>query len=274
MAKVCVVIPCYNQGEYVMDAIDSVLEQSFTDFEIIIVNDGSTDYATNEILQKLDIPKVKVIHTENCGLASARNTGITATNAEYILPLDADDKIGKRYLEEAVAILDRNREVGIVYCDAEYFGERSGRWDVPNFSEQSMLFHNAIFCSAVFRKSDWFRVGGYNSNMKYGHEDHDFWLSLIEIGAKVRKIDQTLFYYRVKESSMIKSLGIKHEQMIRQLVINHHELYSSNIEYLVSEYFRMCEKVAGYEAMLRRQMSVYSFFKNIYLKAIRVFKNV
>ena len=110
MPKVSVIIPCYNHGEYLDEAVESVLTQTYQNFEIIIVDDGSTDQSTIDLLKVYRKPKTRVIRTDNQGLASARNNGIKEAKGEYILPLDADDKIGKEYLKKAVKILDENED--------------------------------------------------------------------------------------------------------------------------------------------------------------------
>ena len=92
MMKVSVIIPCYNQGQYIEEAVKSVLAQTYQNFEIIIVNDGSTDEFTNKLLSDYDKQKTKVLHTDNQGLASARNNGIKVAKGKYILPLDADER--------------------------------------------------------------------------------------------------------------------------------------------------------------------------------------
>ena len=187
MPQVSVIIPCYNHGAYLDEAVQSVLDQTFDDFEIIIVNDGSTDQDTNKILNNYNRQKTKVLQTDNQGLPSARNNGIKISKGEYILPLDADDRIGKTYLEDAVQILDTQPDIGIVYCDAEFFGDKTGKWELPDYSLQDILVLNMIFCCAMFRRIDWENVGGYNPNMVYGNEDWDFWLSLLALGRKVHK---------------------------------------------------------------------------------------
>lgn len=234
MPKISVIIPCYNQGQYLEEAIQSVLNQTFKDFEIIVVNDGSTESSTIEILNNLDMPKTRVIHTTNQKLAMARNNGIIEARGQYILPLDCDDKIGAKYLELANEILDNNPETGIVYCKAEYFGSQEGEWILPSYNFPAILIVNHIFCSALFRKSDWEKVGGYNSNMIHAFEDWDFWLSLISIGAKVHRIDDILFYYRQHDNptSMINKLPVsKFVDMKNQIISNHKELYAKNIEF-------------------------------------------
>lgn len=230
MAKVSVVIPCFNQAHFIDDAIQSVLAQTYQDFEIIIVNDGSTDPQTDSILESYAGPRIKVVHTLNEGLASARNTGINQGTGIYILPLDADDKISNSYMENAVAILDANPNMGIVYCQAELFGEKNGEWDLPAYSFPEILLGNVIFCSGFYRRSDWHQVNGYNPNMKYGLADFDFWLSLIELGREVYQIPERLFMYRQRSGSMNKSTT--REQLVylyTQLYRNHAALYNENI---------------------------------------------
>jgi glycosyltransferase involved in cell wall biosynthesis len=230
MPKVSVIIPCFNQAHFIDDAIQSVFAQTYHDFEIVIVNDGSTNPETYQILKPYNGPRVRIVHTSNQGLASARNTGISHATGTYILPVDADDKISPSYMEKAVSILDSKPQVGIVYCQAEFFGEREGRWELPEYSFPDILVGNVIFCSGFYRKSEWEQVKGYNPNMKYGWADFDFWLSLIELGKEVYCIPEPLFMYRQRAGSMNKS--VTNEQLVylyTQLFRNHAALYSEHI---------------------------------------------
>ncbi len=231
MPKVSVVIPCYNQGKYLDETVESVLNQIYQDFEIIIVDDGSTEDFTKKLLHNYQKPKTRVIHTDNQGLASARNRGIKEAKGEYILPLDSDDKIGKEYLEEAVKILAEYPDIGIVYCEAVHFGSKDGILVLPKYSLETLLIGNIIFASAFFRKEHWEKVGGYNINMVYGWEDWDFWLSLIELGLKVYRIPKILFYYRITETSMRNKMT-ENEQFFMRLhaYINHKKLYKNIAE--------------------------------------------
>jgi glycosyltransferase involved in cell wall biosynthesis len=229
MPKVSVIIPCYNQGEYVDEAVDSVLAQTFQDLEIIIINDGSTDEFTNKKLKNYNKPKTRVIHTENQGLAAARNNGIRASGGEYIFPLDADDKIANTYIDKAVKILDENKKIGILYCEAEFFGEQSGKWDLPCYNIFEFLKRNLIFCSAFYKRTDYNKTNGYDSNMIYGWEDWDFWLSLIEKGIEVFRIPETLFYYRIHSNSMVRKMDIDKQNYLQSIVVrNHPILYAYN----------------------------------------------
>lgn len=175
--------------------LESVLMQTFQDYEVIIVNDGSTDN-TAEILQNIAHEKVRIINTENHGPAEARNIAIREAKAPVIMNLDADDKIAPQLLEKAYKIFCSNANVGIVHCDAERFGARSGKFEIGEYSPDSMLGENRINSQSLFRKEDWQQVGGYSSDLIYGLEDWDFWLLIIELGREVVKIPEKLVYYR------------------------------------------------------------------------------
>ena len=162
--KVSVIIPCYNQGQYLDEAVDSVINQTFKDFEIIIINDGSTDQFTIKKLKNYTKPKCCVIHSDNQGPSIARNIAIKRSTGEYILPLDADDRIGPNYLEEAVKILDNHNKIGIVYCDAELFGDGNGRTGrILNslyLVQQNLLSSPVIYLSSyiIDNKQDYYRL--------------------------------------------------------------------------------------------------------------------
>lgn len=262
MSKVSVIIPCYNQGQYVDESVNSVLNQTYQDFEIIVVNDGSTDELTIKKLQRYQKPKTRVLHTTNQGLAAARNNGIKISEGEYILPLDADDKIGKDYLEEAHRILDANPNIGIVYCEAEYFGDKTGKWELPPYSFPEILLGNMIFCTALFRKSDWEMVGGYKTSLKYGCEDWEFWLSLVELQREVYRISKTLFYYRVKEDSMFQTLHTTEEYLLSSLdqIYRHHsKIYADNIAFILREHIKLCEISLEKDEQIRNLLNSTSY---------------
>ena len=231
---VSIIVPCYNQAQYLQDALNSVLIQTYQEWECIIVNDGSPDN-TEEVSREwcLRDKRFKYLKKENGGLSSARNEGIKISTGKYILPLDADDMIGSEYLEEAIKILEMQNDIGIVYCNAELFGEKNGKWKLPDYSENTIFYMNTIFCSAVFRKSDFLKTGGYNTNMIYGLEDWDFWLSLIEMGIGVFKLPHTYFFYRTKKDvSMTNELQLNDEKRLHSfntIYHNHYEFFKSKI---------------------------------------------
>jgi glycosyltransferase involved in cell wall biosynthesis len=227
---ISVIIPCYNMGIFLDDAVKSVLAQTYNCFEIIIVNDGSTDPETRTILKRIDYPKTKVLHTENGGLAVARNRGIAASSGSIILPLDADDTIAPTYLEKGSKVFAEDAGVGVVYSLADRFGGASGLWDLPGFSPRRLLIENMVFCSAMFYRKDWEKVGGYNSNMKYGWEDWDYWLSICELGHRFVRIPEILFHCRFRSESMTVNMAYWHKfQMMMRLILNHPCFYTRQI---------------------------------------------
>lgn len=228
---VSVIIPCYNQGTYLLEAVDSVRAQAYKNIEIIIVNDGSDDEETSRICASLEGPGVKVLTTANQGLAAARNNGIEEAIGTYILPLDADDKIAPEYISEALKVLQSDSQIGIVYCRARLFGAIDGDWQLPDYSIEEMLRDNVIFCTALFRRDDWERVGGYDPGMVYGWEDYDFWLSLIERGLQVHRLEGRYFFYRVSPDSMVRSKEKSQKvEMFKRIFQRHRDLFSKHIE--------------------------------------------
>ncbi len=224
MLKISLIIPCYNHGLYIMDAIDSVELHPDKDlYEIIIINDGSTDEYTINLLQELKNKGYNVIFQKNQGLGKTRNNGIKIAKGKYILPLDADNKISIEYINKSIEILDNNPEYCVVYGDAEYFGEKEGVWKVGEFDKDKMIKSNYIDACAVYRKSEWIKYGAYKEDMPYqGLEDWDFWLTLIENGGKFYYIPEILFYYRVLNNSMIASIM---KDAMKQKILNSYVFY-------------------------------------------------
>ena len=245
MPEISVIIPCYNQGRYLNDAIDSVLLQSFVDLEIIVVDDGSTDPETCSILNRLDREKTRLVRRVNGGLAAARNSGIRTANGNYILPLDCDDCIAPDYLRQAYGVLESDPACGIVYCKAEKFGAQQGDWPLPKFGRLRMALGNVIFCSALFRRCDWLQTGGYDENLRQGWEDWGFWLALLELGRTVHCLPYTGFYYRKHELSMTSAMSPALKAAIHRHLMGKHPGFfgalSRTPRILLEGYYRLAD---------------------------------
>jgi glycosyltransferase involved in cell wall biosynthesis len=203
---ISIIIPCYNHALFLEETLKSVLESSYSNIEIIIINDGSTDESESIALKYQELYKnIYYQKQENQGPSVARNNGIRTAKGKYILPLDADDHISADYIEKGIEILNNHNEVKLVYCEAEFFGERTGKWKLPEFSRKYLARENLIFPSAIYRKSDWQIAGGYSDVMIWGWEDWEFWISLLKDGGEVVKLPITGFYYRVRKGSRRKS---------------------------------------------------------------------
>jgi glycosyltransferase involved in cell wall biosynthesis len=202
--KVSVIIPCFNHGEFLSEAVQSVTAIQRDDVELIVVDDGSTDERTRKEMAALTARSIKVIRQENKGLAAARNSGIAISRGKYILPLDADNRLRSSYIEHGIRVLDANPQVGVVYGDAEYIGIRTGRWHVGSFERDRLLQWNYIDACAMYRRSIWEQNHGYDGTMPVqGLEDWDFWLGALEHGWGFTYVPEVLFDYRKAEQSMI-----------------------------------------------------------------------
>jgi glycosyltransferase involved in cell wall biosynthesis len=236
---ISIIIPCYNHGKYIREAIANLVAIKGLEYEVIIINDGSTDSFTNEELRKIAKEKhpisLQVLFQQNLGLAVARNNGIAVAKGNYILPLDADNKIELEYLIKSKRILDSNQDVHIVYAEPYFFGEIEGRytWVVNNFDIVRMLIENYIDACAVYRKEVWKINGGYNAKMPLmGFEDWDFWLTSYSNGFGFSFIKEQLFHYRMLPDSMISNSSQKDKALInaQYLTSRHFELYVEQLE--------------------------------------------
>ena len=232
---VSIIIPCFNVGNYLAETLDSVLNQTYPNWECIIVNDGSND-STETIAKKYcsQYPKINYIYQENSGLSAARNIGIKKSSGEYILPLDGDDLIDKTYIEKSINILTKNPNIKLVYCNAEKFGAQTGKWELPEYNYQNFIWKNCIFATSLYRRIDFDKTLGYNINMRDGLEDWDFLLTLLNPTDEVYKINETLFFYRIRQSSLYRSkTELNINKLLIQIFNNHKDIYTKYCENLL-----------------------------------------
>ncbi|OQX94375.1 MAG: hypothetical protein B6I23_01445 [Rickettsiaceae bacterium 4572_127] len=236
-SKVSIVIPVYNAEKFLIETLDSVIAQTYKNIEIICVDDCSSDNSAKIIKSHKNIKYLKT--KKNTGTPIIpRNIGIKKATGEYILPLDADDKIAPTYVEKAIKEMQKS-SADVVYCKADFFGDKKGLWKLKPYSKQRMLFGNVVFISALFRKSDWERYDGYNENMVGGLEDWDFWLNFVEDNKKFVRINETLFYYRILNTSR-STIAIKKEEKLRkQIIKNHPNLYTFKNYYSTWQFLRL-----------------------------------
>lgn len=225
---VSVIIPCYNQSQYLPEAVESVVNQTYQNWECIIVNDGSPDN-TNEVAQELiakyPTKRIVLLEKENGGLADARNFGIKNSRGKYILPLDADDIIRPERLQKMVSLLKAHPEIAIAYTDMEQFGTASKIVHEKEYDFKHLCFQNHLNYCSLYKKEAWEAVGGYNPNMAQGYEDWDFWISFGEKGYYGKRIPEPLFLYRVKDSSMYTKSLEHHDKLVARIILNHPCLY-------------------------------------------------
>ena len=227
MPILSVIVPSYNLGEFLPETLDSVLSQTFTDWECLIVENGSRDqspeiaagYAAKDArFRVLTMP-------DNAGVAAARNLGLENAVGKYVLLLDADDLIAPHYLADAVQALEADPSWTLVYGRGERFGEQT-HWDLPAFSMDTMLARNCLYISCVFRRKD---AVPFDPGFKTGFEDWDFWLSVLERveDPKVLQLPSVCFRYRTRRGS--RNAGVTDEALKdirRRLWEKHRDLYA------------------------------------------------
>lgn len=222
---VSVVVPCYNGGEFLDGLLASLAAQSFRDFEIIIVDDGSTDPATAKKLASLP-PDIRVIQQDNRGLPEARNIGYRAARAEFVLPLDCDDRIEPKFLSEAITLLSKApADVAFVFSHMRLFGAINGI--LPrNFNCYDQLFLNRLPYCLLLRKFVWEAIGGYDETMRDGYEDWEFSIRLALAGFNGIEIAEPLFAYFVSSKGMLMSRSARmHGTLWRRILKRHRDSY-------------------------------------------------
>ncbi|MBS4070979.1 MAG: glycosyltransferase family 2 protein [Algoriphagus sp.] len=243
---VSIIIPCFNSGQFVLEALGSCLDSTFKDFEIILVDDGSSDFRTIEVLKEISrYNSVKLIKKKNQGAASARNTGVKHSNGEFLFFLDSDNKIKSDYLEKAVHAIQRDVNIGVVYAKPFFFGfeenQESNRFEVSDFSLDSLLSRNYVDMCSLVRKKAFLEVGGFDENREiFFGEDWDLWIRMAQTGWAFHLLNEVLFYYRIRKGSLMDQVDApKRESTLRYLGTKHgfiiHQRYR--------QYFRLMEKI-------------------------------
>jgi glycosyltransferase involved in cell wall biosynthesis len=251
VSRVSIVIPCFNAGQFIDEAVQSALAQTWPDVEVVVVDDGSTDAATRRLLDEAAWPRTRVLRQANAGPSAARNAAIREATGEFILPLDADDRIDPTYVEKAMAAFAADPGLGVVYCRATRFGAAEGPWQLPDYTLRELVIDNVIFVSAVFRKADWARVGGFGEHLRHGVEDYDFWVRLVNAGCRVLQLDEALFHYRVQAESRTSGFARDRAVVVATyagIFRDNIDFYARNAEVLFEHRFALAEELARYRA--------------------------
>jgi glycosyltransferase involved in cell wall biosynthesis len=226
---VSVVVPCYEQAQYLPEAVASVIAQTFSDWEIVIVDDGSPDdtaaVAAGLIAQHPD-RRIRLLRQANQGPCVARNQGIAASAGRYILPLDADDLLAPEMLERTVAVLDADPSVAIAYTDQRHFGSVEREVRLPDWDADILRRRNLPGYASLYRHEVWEAVGGYNPNMREGYEDWDFWIGAAERGFVGKRIPEPLLAYRVKDDSRQIRATDRHRELVAMIHANHPDWFA------------------------------------------------
>ncbi|MFR9603468.1 MAG: glycosyltransferase family A protein [Rikenellaceae bacterium] len=194
-------MPVYNMSEFLSETLDSVLATQYPQLEVVVVDDGSTDNSLDicrDYAQK--DPRVQIYTQPNAGACAARNHAIRMAKGEFILPVDGDNLITPNFVSLAVEQIQRDSEVKVVCPRTFFIGDRSGEWILPKFSLNLLATKNLMDTTAMYRRADWVRIGGYCDELMT-REDWDFWISMLKDGGKVVRLTEVTFYYRRRAGS-------------------------------------------------------------------------
>lgn len=224
---ISIIIPCYNHGHFIKDALESISVPTNIKYEIIIMDDGSTDPNTIVVLEELKKSGYTVLRQENKGLSAARNSAIRVSKGKFIIPLDSDNKLLPNYIPYSVKYLNENSDIAVVYGNGVLFGDVSGPKPTKEYSLQELITGNFIDSCAVFRKDAWEKIGGFDENnvMRMGVEDWEFWLHLSFRGFKFHHYDEPSYLYRVTKSSMIHKDTSPNFNILKNYIEKKHSYY-------------------------------------------------
>lgn len=231
--RVSVITPVLDAGPDLERALASVTAQGRSDVEVVLVDDGSTDPRTLEILKAAERrPGTSVYRTSNRGPSAARNLAVEHARGEYILPLDADDYLASSYLATTVPILDASPDVGVVHTWIGLVGGHHGTWRTGRLAIPDLLVRCTVHVTALYRRALWVDVGGYDPDFVETGEDWDFWIRAAARGWTAREVPEVLAYYQRSVKSRerrARAPGLS-GRVMRRLVVKHRALYEKHLE--------------------------------------------
>lgn len=220
------VIPCFNDAVYIEQSINSALNQTYKNIEIIVVDDGS-NAETKEILKSIEPKLTKLITQENKGQSSARNVGINVAKGKYIVTLDSDDFFEPTFCEKALVVFKENTNAEIVTCNAYLLYKDKEReiFNPKGGTILDFLLSNSALGTSMFKRDSWNKVKGYDDSMKSGFEDWEFFIRLLQYGGECKVIKEELYNYRKKENSTTKRANKVKYDLLRYIYKKNENIY-------------------------------------------------
>lgn len=201
---ISIIITCYNYGRYLAQSLDSAMNQTYPNVEVLIVDDGSPDLESQRFLEEIEkkYPNVPIYRKTNSGQSGARNFGIGKSNANYFIQLDADDYIAPTYAEECMKQMIVSPQISPVYTDVTFFGDEDFTDQVPEWNLEKIKRANFIYSCPAFNRKAWEACGGYDVNM-FGDEDYELYLHMALKGFIGKRIPGYLLFKRYHLSEMV-----------------------------------------------------------------------
>lgn len=231
-----IVVPCYNHGRFVADAVASALAQADADVRVVVVDDGSDDGATpgacDELAERFG-ERVAVIHQPNRGLPAARNRGAAGARTDYLAFLDADDTVAPDFVSKLAAAIEAagDQRVSHAYCQETLTDRAHGTWQVPEWDAELLLITNLHPVTCLVRREVFERVGGFDAAMTGGYEDWEFWVRCSSRGYRGVRVAEPLFFWRRhSRDTMIHDAVTRHDALYAQIIERHRDLYERSFE--------------------------------------------
>jgi glycosyltransferase involved in cell wall biosynthesis len=222
---VTVVIPCFNHGRFLGEAVGSALGQEGGAPRVIVVDNASTDAETPRALEELP-DAVEVLHQDrNTGPAAGRNAGFELAESDYVMPLDADDRLPPGTLSALVEALEADPRAAYSYGVMRFFGDWSGEVRLPDYDPYRLLYRPVVGWLGLVRRRAWEELGGFDPGLQ-GFEDWDFTLAAMEAGWHGHRLDRVVLDYRKHGRSGLEADRRRHRELYRRLREKHAGLYS------------------------------------------------
>lgn len=222
---VTVLVTCFNYGHYLEEAVESVLSQTGGPPRVIVVDDGSTDLLTLEVLGRLG-ESVEILRRSHAGVAAARNAGLERATTPFLLVLDADDRLASGALQILKPPLERDAALGFAYGRARFFGDWEGELTFPPYDPYRLLYRNIVGLSALMRSKVARATGGFDERFRY-FEDWEFWLNALAHGWRGVQVDAVTLEYRRHGGSKLHDDRRRYRQTLHQLKRKHARLYAN-----------------------------------------------
>lgn len=265
---VSVIIPCYNCTNTIQETIESVQKQTYSNIEILAINDGSLDKTESTLdLLALKYDNLTVFNIQNSGQSAARNFGAKKAQGHYFLFLDSDDTIEATYLKKAISFFNINKKLKIVYSKSLLFGSLNEKWNLPLFKMSDFLLENCIHVSALHRATTFKKAGGFDEKLSF-YEDWDLWIRIISSEEEVYQIPEFLFNYRKHEdNSSISDLNNNNLTLLSRnrlsIFLKHLELYEKND----LSFERICQNSQKFRALHKKHYNIW--YKKYFYKIFK-----